>query len=57
MASAATRRFNLAGMLADAARLLAVVLFIPFAILAVGMPFALVIAGLLWLARIARAAL
>jgi hypothetical protein len=57
MASAATRRFNLAGMLADAVRLLAVVLFIPFAILAVGMPFALVIAGLLWLARIARAAL
>ena len=56
MTSVATRRFNLAGMLADAARLLAIVLFIPFAILAVGTP-SLVIAGLLWLARIARAAL
>jgi hypothetical protein len=56
MTSVATPRFSLARMLAEAARLLTVVLFIPFAILAIGAPFALVVAGLLWLARIARAA-
>jgi type IV secretory pathway VirB3-like protein len=57
MTSVATRRFTVAGVLADAAHLLAAVLFIPFAILAIGAPFALVIAGILWLARMARAAL
>ena len=57
MTSVATRRFTVGGALADAAQLLAAVLFIPFAILAIGAPFALVIAGILWLARMARAAL
>ena len=57
MTAAVTRRFSVAGILADVAHLLALVLFIPFAILAAGLPFALVIAGLLWLARVARVAL
>jgi hypothetical protein len=41
------------GILKDAGALLALVLFIPFAILLIGAPVALVIAGLLWLARLA----
>ena len=57
MASAATRRFSVTRVLADAARLLALVLVVPVVILAIGTPIALVIAGLLWLARLARAAL
>jgi hypothetical protein len=57
MTSAATRSFNLGAILADAGSLLAAVLFIPFAILAIGAPFALAGAALLWLARLARAAL
>lgn len=57
MTSVATRRFSVTGILADAAHLLAAVLVVPFAILAVGAPIALVIAGLLWLARLVRAAL
>jgi hypothetical protein len=57
MTSVAARRFSVVGILSDAAHLLAAVLFIPFAILAIGMPIALVIAALLWLARLARAAL
>ena len=57
MRAVAPRRFRVAGILADAAQLLAAVLLVPFAILAIGAPFALVIAGLLWLARLARAAL
>ena len=51
------RRFSLRGSLAGAAELLAVVLLVPVAILAIGTPIALVIAGCLWLARLARAAL
>lgn len=57
MTSIAASRFSTVGILADAARLLGVVLLIPFVVLAVGTPFAAVIAGLLWLARIVRAAL
>ena len=57
MASVATRRFSVTRILADAARLLALVLAVPVVILAIGTPIALVIAGLLWLARLARAAL
>ena len=56
MHSVGTRRFSVAGLVGDAGRLIAVVLFIPFVILAIGAPFALVIAGLLWLARLAQAA-
>ena len=41
------------GIVKDAAALLALVVFIPFAILLIGAPVALVIAGLLWLARVA----
>lgn len=41
------------GILKDAAALLALVIFIPFAILLIGAPVALVIAGLLWVARLA----
>lgn len=41
------------GILKDGASLLALVFFIPFAILLVGTPVALVIALLLWLARLA----
>lgn len=41
------------GILKDAAALLGLVFFIPFAILLVGTPVALVIALLLWLARLA----
>ena len=45
------------GILKDAGALLALVIFIPFAILLIGAPVALVIAGLLWLARLAFGAL
>jgi hypothetical protein len=55
MTSVALRRVP--GILADAGQLLAAVLLVPFVILAVGAPIALVIAGLLWLARLVRAAL
>ena len=51
MPSPAISRVTIRGVLGDAVHLLAVVLFIPFAILAVGAPIALVIAGLLWVAR------
>ena len=57
MTSVATRPFSIAGVLTDLASLLATVLLIPVVILAIGTPFALVIAGLLWLARVALAAL
>jgi len=40
------------GIVKDGAALLALVFFIPFAILLVGTPVALVIALLLWLARL-----
>lgn len=50
-------RFSFTGILADAAQLIAMVLLIPFAILAIGAPFAAAIAALLWLARLVRAAL
>jgi hypothetical protein len=50
MALGAIRGFRI---LADAARLLALVLAIPVVILAIGTPLALLIAGLLWLARAA----
>lgn len=56
MNSPGTRRFSVASLLGDAGRLIAVVLFLPFVILAIGAPFALVIAGLLWLARLAQSA-
>jgi hypothetical protein len=57
MTSMAASRFTTVGILTDAVRLLGVVLLIPFVVLAVGTPFAAVIAGFLWLARIVRAAL
>ena len=57
MITARGSRFSVAGLLTDAAQLVAAVLVVPFAILAIGAPFALVIAGLLWLAQLARAAL
>jgi len=57
MRSDPIRGFSLRGSLAGAAELLAVVLLVPVAILAIGTPIALVIAGCLWLARLARAAL
>ena len=57
MTSVALPRFSLTGILADGAQLIAMVFFIPFAILAIGAPFAAAIAGLLWLARLVRAAL
>jgi hypothetical protein len=41
------------GILKDAAALLALVFFIPFAILLVGTPVALVIMFVLWVARMA----
>lgn len=44
------------GMVKDAAALLALVFFIPFAILLVGTPVALLIALLLWLGRMASGA-
>ena len=44
------------GILKDAAALLALVFFIPFAILLVGTPVALLIALLLWLGRMAGGA-
>jgi len=47
---------TLGGLVSDGAHLIAAVLILPFVILAVGAPFALVIAGLLWLARLAQAA-
>ena len=53
MHSPARPRASVVGILKDAAALLGLVLFIPFAILAVGAPIALVIAGVLWLARVA----
>jgi hypothetical protein len=56
MNSVGVRRSTVAGLVGDAGRLIAVVLFLPFVILAIGAPFALVIAGLLWLARLAQAA-
>ena len=45
------------GILKDAASLLALVLFIPFAILLVGTPVALLIALLVWLGRMVTGAL
>lgn len=57
MTSVAPRRLRVAGILADGVQLLAAVLLVPFAILAIGIPIALVIAALLWLARLAGAAL
>ena len=57
MTVSAMRRFDLVGFLRDAAQLIAAALVMPFVILASGAPFALLIAGLLWLARLARAAL
>jgi hypothetical protein len=44
------------GILKDAAALLALVLFIPFAVLLVGTPVALFIALLLWLGRMVSGA-
>ena len=44
------------GVLNDAAALLGLVLFIPFAILLVGSPVALVIMFLLWIGRMAAGA-
>lgn len=44
------------GILKDAAALLALVFFIPFAILLVGTPVALVIMFLLWVGRMAAGA-
>ena len=41
------------GILKDGGALLALVIFIPFAILLIGAPVGLVVAGLLWLARLA----
>jgi hypothetical protein len=57
MHSPAHARASVGGVLKDAAALLGLVLFVPFAILAVGAPIALVIAGVLWLARLAQASL
>ena len=57
MAPVAARRFRPFGLLADIARLLALVLAVPVVILAVGTPFMLAVAGLLWLVRLAAAAL
>jgi hypothetical protein len=45
------------GVIKDAAALLSLVLFIPFAILLIGTPVALGIAFLLWLGRLASNAL
>lgn len=44
------------GIFKDAAALLGLVIFIPFAILLIGAPVALLIAGLVWLARLASGA-
>ena len=44
-----TRPFRVREVLSDAVHMLAAVLFVPVIILAIGTPFALVIAGLLWL--------
>jgi hypothetical protein len=57
MTPVAPRHLRVAGILADGGQLLAAVLLVPFAILAIGIPIALVIAALLWLARLADAAL
>ena len=57
MPSVARRRFSVTGIVAEAAHLLAAVLLVPFAILAIGAPIALAITGLLWVARLVRAAL
>jgi hypothetical protein len=57
MTSVAARSLGLGGMLTDGAQLVGLVFLIPFVILAIGIPVALVIAGLLWLARIVGAAL
>lgn len=57
MTSVVPRRLRVAGILADGVQLLAAVFLVPFAILAIGIPIALVIAALLWLARLAGAAL
>ena len=49
-------RLRVRRVLSDAADLLALVWLIPFTILLLGAPFALVGAGLVWLARLVRAA-
>jgi hypothetical protein len=56
MHSPAIPRIRVRAVLSDAAQLLALVWLIPVAILVFGAPFALIGAGLLWLARLARAA-
>jgi hypothetical protein len=56
MHSPAIPRIRVRAVLSDAADLLALVWLIPLAILVVGAPFALFGAGLLWLARLSRAA-
>lgn len=57
MTAGEVQSFRMRSLLSDAAQMIAAVLVLPFAILAIGAPFALLIAGLLWLARAARAAL
>lgn len=57
MTAGEAQPFRVRVLLSDAAQMIAAVLVLPFAILAIGAPFALLIAGLLWLARVARAAL
>ena len=49
-------RIRVRAVLTDAADLLALVWLIPLAILVLGAPFALMGAGLVWLARLARVA-
>ena len=49
MTDIVTRPFRVREVLSDAVHMLAAVLFVPVVILAIGAPFALVIAGLLWL--------
>jgi hypothetical protein len=56
MYSPAMPRISVRAILTDAAGLLALVWLIPLAILVIGAPFALVGAGLVWLARLARGA-
>ena len=56
MHSPAIPRIRVRAVLSDAAQLQALVWLIPVAILVFGAPFALIGAGLLWLARLARAA-
>ena len=56
MHSPAIPGIRVRAVLSDAASLLALVWLIPVAILVLGAPFALIGAGLVWLARFARAA-